>query len=61
VPALLHDFPADTKRLIQRSVGMHYVVVNGRVIYENGRLMGELPGQVLRGTAYKASESAAAY
>jgi N-acyl-D-aspartate/D-glutamate deacylase len=55
-----HDFPANTKRLIQRSVGMHYVVVNGRVIYEEGRLTGELPGQVLRGSAYKASAAAAA-
>jgi hypothetical protein len=36
-----------TVDLIQRSVGMHYVVVNGRVIYEDGRLTGELPGQVL--------------
>ena len=56
----LHDFPANTKRLIQRSVGMHYVVVNGRVIYEDGRLTGELPGQVLRGAAYRASEAASA-
>ena len=56
----LHDFPGNTNRLIQRSVGMHYVVVNGRVIYEDGRLTGELPGQVLRGGAYRASEAAAA-
>lgn len=55
-----HDFPANTKRLIQRSVGMHYVVVNGRVIYADGRLTGELPGQVLRGAAYRAAEAAAA-
>jgi N-acyl-D-aspartate/D-glutamate deacylase len=56
----LHDFPANTNRLIQRSVGMHYVVVNGRVIYEDGRLTGELPGQVLRGAAYRVSEAVAA-
>jgi N-acyl-D-amino-acid deacylase len=56
----LHDFPGSTNRLIQRSVGMHYTVVNGRVIYEDGKLTGELPGQVLRGAAYRASEAAAA-
>jgi N-acyl-D-amino-acid deacylase len=56
----LQDFPASTNRLIQRSVGMHYVLVNGRPIYENGRLTGELPGQVLRGAAYKRGEAAAA-
>ncbi len=39
---------------------MHYVVVNGRVIYEDGRLTGELPGQVLRGAAYTVSKAAAA-
>ena len=32
-----HNFPGRTNRLIQRSVGMHYVVVNGRVIYLRGR------------------------
>ncbi len=55
----LHDFPANTKRLIHRSVGMHYVVVNGRVIYQDGRLTGDLPGQVLRGAAYRAAGAAA--
>ena len=55
----LQDFPANTNRLIQRSVGMHYVLVNGRPIYENGKLTGELPGQVLRGAAYRRREAAA--
>jgi len=32
---------------------MHYTVVNGRVICEDGRLSGDLPGQVLRTPAYK--------
>ena len=51
-------FPRDTNRLIQRSVGMHYVLVNGRPIYENGKLTGELPGQVLRGAAYRREAAA---
>ena len=48
-PEWAEDYPAGTRRLIQRSVGMHYTIVNGRVIYEDGRLSGELPGQILRG------------
>ena len=54
----LQDFPANTNRLIQRSIGMHYVLVNGRPIYENGKLTGELPGQVLRGAAYRREAAA---
>ncbi len=46
------DFPANTGRLIQRAEGMRYTIVNGRVIYEDGRLSGDLAGQVLRGAAW---------
>jgi N-acyl-D-aspartate/D-glutamate deacylase len=53
------DYPDHTKRLIQRSVGMHYVVVNGRIILEDGRLSGDLPGQVLRSSAHHAKENTA--
>jgi N-acyl-D-amino-acid deacylase len=52
-PEWANDYPAGTRRLIQRSEGMHYTVVNGQVIYEDGKLSGELPGQVLRGAAYQ--------
>jgi N-acyl-D-aspartate/D-glutamate deacylase len=52
-PEWAQDYPARTKRLIQRAVGMHYTVVNGRVICEDGRLSGDLPGRVLRTPAYK--------
>jgi N-acyl-D-aspartate/D-glutamate deacylase len=48
------DYPAETRRLVQGSDGMHFTVVNGRVIQEDGRLSGELPGQVLRGSAHRA-------
>jgi N-acyl-D-aspartate/D-glutamate deacylase len=54
------DYPAGTKRLIQRAVGIHYVVVNGRLIYADNKLTGELPGQVLRGSAYRRSNTAGA-
>jgi N-acyl-D-aspartate/D-glutamate deacylase len=46
------DYPANTSRLIQRSEGVHYTIVNGRVIYEDGNLSGALPGSVIRGAAY---------
>jgi len=58
-PEWAQDYPAGTKRLIQRSTGMYYTVVNGRVIYEEGRLTGELPGRVLRGSAYDPRAAAA--
>jgi N-acyl-D-aspartate/D-glutamate deacylase len=51
-PEWAEDYPAATKRLIQRSEGVHYTIVNGKVIYEDGKLSGEMAGKVLRGTAY---------
>ncbi|HLG69343.1 MAG TPA: amidohydrolase family protein [Chloroflexota bacterium] len=59
-PEWVEDYPASTKRLIQRSEGLHYTIVNGRVICEDGRLSGDLPGQVLRGTAATGRIEAAA-
>ena len=58
-PEWANDFPADSKRMVQRAVGMHYTIVNGRVIHEHGRLSGELPGQVLRGALYRRQKAAA--
>ena len=54
LPAQAQDYPANTKRLIQRSEGVHYTIVNGTVIQEDSKLTGDLPGQVLRGAAYRA-------
>jgi N-acyl-D-aspartate/D-glutamate deacylase len=51
-PEWAQDYPAGTRRLMQPSVGVHYTIVNGRVIYEDGRLTGDLPGTVLRGAAH---------
>jgi N-acyl-D-amino-acid deacylase len=53
-PEWADDYPASTKRLIQRSEGICQTIVNGRVIYEDGKLSGEMPGAVLRGSAYQA-------
>ncbi|HXV83307.1 MAG TPA: amidohydrolase family protein, partial [Candidatus Binatia bacterium] len=52
-PEWAEDYPGATRRLIQRSEGMHAVIVNGTVIYQDGKLTGDLPGQVLKGAAHK--------
>ena len=56
-PEWVQDYPADTKRLTQKADGVHYTIVNGAVIYEDGKLSGELPGKVLRGPAYAGKAS----
>jgi N-acyl-D-amino-acid deacylase len=58
-PEWANDYPAGSKRLIQRSEGMHFTIVNGTVIHENGRMTGALPGQVLRGPLYREQKAAA--
>ncbi|HXG52655.1 MAG TPA: amidohydrolase family protein [candidate division Zixibacteria bacterium] len=58
-PEWANDYPANSKRLIQRSRGVHYTIVNGRVIHEEGRMTGELPGHVLRGALYREQRAAA--
>jgi N-acyl-D-amino-acid deacylase len=35
------------------SVGVQYVVVNGRLVVANGKITGERPGKALRGPAYR--------
>jgi len=52
-PEWADDYPAGTGRLIQRAIGMHYTIVNGKVICEDGKITGELPGQVLRSSAHR--------
>jgi N-acyl-D-amino-acid deacylase len=51
-PEWAEDYPAGTKRLIQRAEGICQTIVNGKVIFEDGKLSGEMAGMVLRGTAY---------
>ena len=55
-PEVSHDFPTGAARLTQKSVGVHFTIVNGEVLIENGRHTGALPGKVLRNRL--ASESA---
>ncbi len=58
-PEWVTDFPANTRRLAQPSVGLHYTVVNGEVVYEDGRLSGALAGHVLRGAGARERSVAA--
>lgn len=55
-PEWAEDYPAATKRLIQRSEGVCQTIVNGQVVYEDGKISGEMAGKVLRGTAYRAGQ-----
>ena len=47
-PEIRHDLPGGGRRLVTRADGIKYTIVNGRVLYEDGRHSGELPGQVIR-------------
>jgi N-acyl-D-amino-acid deacylase len=47
-PEPAYDLPGGGRRMIMKSRGMEYVVVNGRVIFEGNCFTGETPGRVLR-------------
>ena len=57
-PEWAQDYPAETRRLIQRSEGVHFTIVNGQVIYEDDHIVDVLPGQVLRGDAWSGRAAA---
>jgi cytosine/adenosine deaminase-related metal-dependent hydrolase len=45
---MLSDLPGGGRRLVQEARGIQYTIVNGQVVYENGKPTGALPGAVLR-------------
>jgi N-acyl-D-aspartate/D-glutamate deacylase len=49
----VHDFPAGGWRLRELAAGIHYTVVNGQVLLEDGKHTGALPGRILRNTFYQ--------
>ena len=51
---VVHDFPAGGWRIRELAQGIHYTVVNGQVLLEDGRPTGALPGRVLRNTLCQA-------
>ncbi len=57
-PEWAQDYPAGMRRLVQRSEGICYTIVNGHSIYEDGGLTGALPGKVMRGAAWRKRQAA---
>jgi N-acyl-D-aspartate/D-glutamate deacylase len=53
-PENARDYPGGTRRMIQRATGVHYTVVNGQVVIENGEYTGSLSGRILRNAWYQA-------
>ena len=47
-PERRYDLPGGAKRMVMRSQGIEYTVVNGKVTWENGALTGAAGGEVLR-------------
>src|SRR6185503_3991777 len=47
-PERRYDLPGGGKRMVMRSKGIEYTVVNGAVTWENGKLTGVAAGKVLR-------------
>jgi N-acyl-D-aspartate/D-glutamate deacylase len=47
-PERRYDLPGGAKRMVMRSRGIEYTIVNGAVTWEQGRLTGAAAGQVLR-------------
>ena len=45
---IVHDFPAGGWRFRELADGMHYTVVNGQILLEDGEPTGNLPGRVVR-------------
>jgi N-acyl-D-amino-acid deacylase len=54
---IVHDFPAGGWRIKEDADGIHATIVNGRVLLEEGKHTGALPGRVLRNTYYHANRA----
>ncbi len=48
-PRMVHDLPAEGRRLIQESVGYDLTVISGKVTFAGGEATGEMPGKLIRG------------
>ncbi len=47
-PEVVYDLPGGGQRLMQHADGIHYTIVNGTVLTENGQHTGAYPGQLMR-------------
>ncbi|MEX2616581.1 MAG: amidohydrolase family protein [Alphaproteobacteria bacterium] len=52
---VVHDFPGGAMRMRQPAEGIRMTIVNGRVLMEDGKHVGALPGRLLRNTRYQAN------
>lgn len=50
---VVHDFPAGGWRIKEAAEGIFGTVVNGQVLYDEGKHTGALPGRVLRNSYYE--------
>jgi N-acyl-D-aspartate/D-glutamate deacylase len=48
-PRIVHDLPANGRRLMQTATGYLYTIKNGAVSFEHGEHTGELRGSLVRG------------
>jgi len=48
LPEIVHDFPGDAPRFVQRANGIDHTFVNGTHFMENGEPTGNLAGRLLR-------------
>src|SRR5262245_14600708 len=54
MPEVVDDLPAGARRLIQRTRGIAATVVNGEILFREGKHTGALPGRLLRGPLARA-------
>ncbi len=52
---IVHDLPAGGWRFRELAAGVHYTIVNGEVLIEDGNHTGALPGRVVRNSRYNAA------
>jgi len=49
----VYDFPAGAWRMKELADGVHFTIVNGQVLLEDGRHTGALPGRIMRNSLYR--------
>jgi N-acyl-D-amino-acid deacylase len=49
MPTVVHDLPANQKRIEQRATGFLATIVAGQIIHDGVKETGALPGQLIRG------------
>ncbi|HEX4862654.1 MAG TPA: amidohydrolase family protein, partial [Acidimicrobiales bacterium] len=47
MPEMVTDLPGNSVRFVTEARGIHYTIVNGEVVSEDGKSTGALPGQLL--------------